>query len=76
MALTGTYFSATYYLTQNADVAANWSGSALAHYEGYGASEGRAPNSWFDAQYYRANSEAAVQSMTALEAFTHYEGFG
>ncbi|MBU0973889.1 MAG: hemolysin-type calcium-binding region [Proteobacteria bacterium] len=76
MALQGTFFNATYYLTQYADVAANWSGSALAHYTSYGAAEGRVPNSWFNAQYYRANAEAAVQSMTALQAFTHYEAFG
>lgn len=76
MALQGTFFNATYYLTQYADVAANWSGSALAHYTAYGAAEGRVPNAWFNAQYYRANAEAAVQSMTALEAFTHYEAFG
>ncbi|MBA3011225.1 MAG: hypothetical protein KKF12_17455 [Proteobacteria bacterium] len=76
MALSGTFFNATYYITQNADVAANWSGSALSHYERFGAAEGRTPNAWFNAQYYRANSEAAIQNMTALEAFTHYQTFG
>jgi len=76
MALSGAYFNATYYITQYKDVANNWSGSPLDHYTNYGAAEGRNPNAWFDAQYYRANAEAAVQSMTALEAFTHYEAFG
>ena len=75
MALSGTYFNATYYLTQNSDVANNWSGSALNHYIHYGASEGRAPNAWFDAQYYRS-TYTDLQSMTALELFEHYEAYG
>lgn len=75
MALSGTFFNATYYLTQYSDVAANWSGSALSHYEAYGATEGRAPNSWFDYQYYRA-TYSDLQTMTALELFAHYEAYG
>lgn len=75
MALTGTFFSSSYYLTQYADVAANWSGSALSHYSTFGAAEGRAPSSWFNAQYYRATN-SDLSSMTAVELFEHYEKFG
>ncbi|MCG8641124.1 MAG: hypothetical protein MI862_15425 [Desulfobacterales bacterium] len=75
MALQGTFFDATYYLTEYTDVAANWSGSPLDHYITFGADEGRAPNAWFDFQHYRANN-ADLQSLTALELFDHYEDFG
>lgn len=75
MALSGTYFDADYYFTQYSDVAANWSGTAMAHYEAFGANEERMPNSWFDSQYYRANN-IDLQSMTASELFEHYEAFG
>lgn len=76
MALTGTYFNSSYYLTENTDVANKWTGSsALDHYAQFGALEGRAPNSWFNAQYYRANN-ADLGSMNALQLFDHYEDFG
>ena len=75
MALSGTFFDATYYLAQNSDVANYWSGSPLAHYEAYGAAEGRNPNAWFDAQYYRT-TYTDLQDMNALELFQHYETWG
>lgn len=75
MALSGTFFDADYYFSQYSDVAANWSGTGLEHYTAYGASEGRAPNSWFDYQYYRANN-SDLQGMTALQLFEHYENYG
>lgn len=75
MAITGTFFSSSYYLTQYSDVAANWAGSALSHYTQYGASENRAPNSWFNAQYYRANN-SDLSSLTAVQLFEHYETYG
>jgi hypothetical protein len=37
-------FDTKFYLENNADVAANWGGTALSHYLAWGASEGRAPN--------------------------------
>ncbi len=69
------FFSASYYLQQNADVAANWAGSPLDHYIQYGAAEGRAPVAWFDYQYYRA-TYADLQNLTALQLFEHYCNFG
>ncbi len=75
MALSGTFFDADYYFAQYSDVAANWSGTGLEHYTTYGASEGRAPNSWFNYQYYRSNN-SDLQGMTALQLFEHYENYG
>jgi hypothetical protein len=75
MAFTGKFFNTNYYLTQNADVAAKWTGTALSHYVTNGAAEGRSPNATFDYQYYRANN-ADLATMTALQAFEHYENFG
>ena len=75
MAITGRFFSSSYYLTQNTDVANRWAGTALDHYILYGALENRAPNSWFNAQYYRAQN-SDLGSMTAAQLFDHYEDFG
>lgn len=69
------FFDANYYLEQYADVAADWSGTALGHYMSWGADEGRAPNAWFDAEYYRANN-ADLAHMTAIELFQHYTDYG
>jgi hypothetical protein len=47
----------------------------MEHYLQWGAGEDRAPNAWFDAQYYRANNPD-LQSLTAVELFQHYELHG
>ena len=47
-------FNASQYLTLNADLSGRIDSSqALAHYLSVGASEGRDPNPWFDADHYR-----------------------
>ncbi len=75
MALSGTFFNASYYISNNTDVAVNWVGTALNHYTLWGASENRAPNTWFNATEYRA-SYADLQSMDAVQLFDHYEDYG
>ena len=69
------FFDATYYLTQNADVAANWVGAAEDHFFSYGAAEGRKPAAWFDAQYIRAKY-ADLANMNAEQLFAHYNQYG
>lgn len=69
------FFDATYYLQQNADVAANWVGSVQEHFFQHGAAEGRKPAAWFDAQFLRAKY-ADLAHMTAEQLFSHYNQFG
>lgn len=45
-------FDEAFYLTANPDLSLQ-PGAALDHYLRYGAEEGRAPNPWFDSQYYQ-----------------------
>ena len=68
-------FDATYYIQQNPDVAASWTGTPLQHYIQYGANEGRAPAAWFDFEYYRANN-TDLQNMNALQLFNQYCNYG
>jgi hypothetical protein len=43
----------------------------------WGATEGRAPNAWFDAQYYRANNpDLDAVGLNGLVLFAHYEQYG
>jgi len=75
MTIRGTFFNTSYYLAQNADVNTRWFGSALDHFIRFGASENRAPNSWFvAAQYSRAYTD--LQAMSAAQLYEHYETFG
>lgn len=74
-AATLSFFSAPYYLTNNSDVKASWTGAPVDHYIQSGAAEGRKPASWFDADYYK-KSDSAFSGMTALQLFEHYCLYG
>lgn len=69
------FFDATYYLQQNADVAANWTGPVEDHFFFHGAAEGRMPAPWFDAQYVRATYPDLAE-LNAEQLFAHYNQFG
>lgn len=79
------YFNAAYYLAHNADVAAAVAGMTPAqqlavaeqHYDLHGATEGRAPNAWFDATaYLNANPDLVPGGVTLATALAHYAQFG
>jgi hypothetical protein len=49
----------------------------MEHYLAWGASEGRAPNAWFDAQYYKANNaDLDAAGLSGLALYAHYEEYG
>ena len=70
-------FDAEYYLAQYADVAAAVNAGAFAnaqaHWEQYGAAEGRNPNAIFNtAEYLAANPDVAASGMNPLDHFLQY----
>ncbi|MCL4745081.1 MAG: M10 family metallopeptidase C-terminal domain-containing protein [Burkholderiaceae bacterium] len=76
---TGSFlFDAVYYLLDNAELVPAFNlATAAGHYLQTGAAQGKAPNSWFDADYY-ANKWADLQSLDldAATLFLHYNLFG
>lgn len=76
-------FDEAYYLEQNPDVAAVVAAEAAAgnvytgaqHYYTYGANEGRAPNPWFDADFYQTINED-LKDMDANILLYHFSAYG
>ena len=76
-------FDEQFYLAQNPDVAAaiqaGWLDSAYAHYEAWGAAEGRNANVLFDEQWYLSRNTdvaAAIDQGWLLNGYTHYQLWG
>lgn len=66
-------FDAAYYADVYGDVAGNGM-AAVAHYEAYGAAEGRSTHLYFDPNYYlEANPDVAA---TGMDAWTHFDTYG
>jgi len=73
------YFDNAFYLKLNPDVAQNWSGSALEHYEVFGQHESRNPNAGFNEGFYlQQNSDvnAAVLAGQFASGYAHFLAFG
>ncbi len=74
----GFLFDAVYYLLDNPELVPTQTlGTALQHYIGIGAAQGKAPNAWFDASYYE-NRWADLQALGLDDAtlFQHYNLYG
>lgn len=74
----GFLFDAVFYLLDNPELVPTQTlGTALQHYIGIGAAQGRAPNAWFDASYYE-NKWADLQALDLDDAtlFQHYNLYG
>lgn len=68
----GALFDASYYLTNNPDVAAAGV-DPYQHYLDHGAAEGRNPNAYFDTKYYLTqNPDVAASGMNPLLHFANY----
>lgn len=74
----GFLFDGVYYLLANPNLSPSVTMSgALQHYLSIGASQGRAPNSWFDASYYeRRWPDLTPLNLDDATLFQHYNLFG
>lgn len=71
-------FDAVFYLLDNADLVPQQDlATAAQHYLSIGAAEGRVPNSWFDATYYRNRwPDLTPLNLDNATLFLHYNLFG
>lgn len=71
-------FDAVHYVLDNRDLAGAVSvDTALAHYLGIGAGQGRSPNAWFDPQYYAQRwGDLTGSGFDDATLFAHFNLFG
>ncbi len=70
-------FDPVYYLLANGDVASRTLDGALAHWLATGAAQGRAPNAWFDADWYASRwADLAPLHLDDATLFAHFNLFG